>query len=518
MGLFSRRDNTHFKTTKVAKVKKNHLGYDAPTNKVVINTETVSDEYGEMPDVEMSTLVSYYETCYLFGAAVDLHAATATGNSYRLSVNPENESDAEMAAEIQEKITDVCKQFKLDDWIHMFAVDVFMSGNWFGSPLKLTGEGEDTKISGFRPVQLSSMIGIHRDRDGDVDYYVQSTSMTHSTHQSIGGHNKIRPDAIHHFSRNNTNGSAWGRGMGQRAARRGVGYKLPNGTTTYRPSLFETLEMIDDVSGKMYYGGQPRYLAILKSADPNVVDDVNEQLDEMPPLSHSVINGEGDIKTIGLDTASRFSDILKHIRDNVTMCFLNPSYPLWTNNSFSYASSQTAQETLMPMITGYQRDHKSFIENEFLKPIIEHMYGEGTWDKIGMEFEWEESVALKMLQLKDILPVLESSLMKRYIRHEDMFDIVNKLGWALNPKDEDDLEPIPDFTPSGADSAEGNNDESGDDSDNMEPGQDESAEIKKLDEQIKQQKSKQKDSQLTDAQLAAFKAVASYYHKPTEES
>ena len=484
-------------------------GSKAKHAKPVINSlDYFSTHYqGITPAVKMKTLLEYYNTCYMFGAAVDLHAAMAVGNSFRIVVNPPDEKDIDLANECKQEIEKIFDDMHMDRIFHEMATSMFAFGNWFGTPLHHEGEKMDTVWSGLRTVPIDSMVGIKQDIDGSIMGYTQLPTYGF-TATSASGYNDIQTNEMMHFSRNNLNGSPWGRGIGQRAAFKGVGYDLPNGNKDYRPSLFEVLEMVDSVSIKLYMAGVPRYVAMLESSDEKLVDDANEILDTLAPAEHIALNAKGKIETIGLDTANRFSDILKHIRDNVTMCFLNPSFTLWTNPTFSYASSQTSMESMTPLIKGYERDHKRFVERNIIKPIIEHEFGPDTWELIGLELMWEEPVTFMMQQLQDIMPVLESSLMKRWIKHEDMFEIVNKLGWTLSPKEEDELEPIPTFQPGMPPGEPGNAEE--EDTSVPAPGEMEAEEMLKSKRMKLESQKQQASIREAKARTAAYEAISEW--------
>ena len=372
------------------------------------------------PEVHMPTLMSYYKTAYLLGATVDAHTEHSVGNSYNITADTGTKK-GKQALDIIKK---AAHEMNLEKLNRQIAQDMWLSGNWFGTKINVHDGGA------FEPPQalpLSAFSGIWRDEEGEVTKYrkyIQTPGVDRD---------EIAADQISHFGRNHQNASPWGTGLGQMVCRRGIGYKDSRGKTIKRPALVEIWEMLDDVLPKTAYAGLPRYFVSGEMGDETATA-LSKILQKLNPLQAVAINAKGaKVEAMGLNTQNRFNDVLQRVQNSSIISLQNPTIQLWTSMSFTYASSKEAMEALMPLIMGYERDHKRFVEQEIFRPIIDKALGPQYWDKVNIELNWGQPDTLDLDSIETLTRIASYPIMQSVFDPMDIIAALKDTGLEINP-------------------------------------------------------------------------------------
>ena len=151
--------------------------------------------------------------------------------------------------------------------------------------------------------------------------------------------------------------------------------------------------MKNDVCSKLLYSGVPRWLATTKNKES--ADDLATQLGKSDPLGHIVTTGETEVKEIALTPSNKFEGFLSHLENMSVLGMHSPLPTLWKSpQSFSYASSQTATETMLPSIDIFQAEMRRWVELKIFRPVLESHGYEWKKHKVSITFGREPTSPL----------------------------------------------------------------------------------------------------------------------------
>ena len=399
--------------------------------KPVINPQSsvYSETYGHTPEIEMAKLLKTYRSCTLLGSSVKTHVKLSVGHGFYITADTSTAKGKKAKALIER----IAREINLDALNEEISQSMWITGNAFVT--KPIIDKRKKSIKGLKVIPFDSMIGIREDQDGKLLGYTQQVIGGVS---NPGGLRDIATDQLLHFSINNENGDRWGTGLGQVMSREGEGYVTVNDTKLQRPSLASLLEMLEDMSGKMVYGGVPRYVIFVKKGGKIVVEDLTKQFDGMDPLQHVITNADATVETISLDTQNKFDAFISHIMKMAVMALQDPTIQLWTSMSFTYASSESAMEAMMPGIAAYEREHKKFLEAHVFKPIIDAYMGPKAWDEVDLQLNWGEPDAMDIEAILNYVAVFTNPLMADHFNWRDVGDMLKNAGYDANLLAQDD--------------------------------------------------------------------------------
>ena len=269
---------------------------------------------------------------------------------------------------------------------------------------------------------LSSITGIKRESNGVVTGYIQDWG---------GQHSELAADKIRHFKWAPEDASAWGTGLGQPMARRGMGYKTGSGKTTRRAQWFEISEMLDDVASKITYAGVPRWL--IKGADvpKTQVAEITRILNNLDPLRHVATNVDMDVSTLALETASRFDPFITKLDNQMIAGVMTPIPRLWSSLNFTYASSKEAIEAAMPLVRMYQRAHAEFVEQELFAEVL---IADGRDPRrAAVELVWGPQDAPTIEDIKAAWDILQDHRFSGLYDPADIVEMLRDAGLPLTP-------------------------------------------------------------------------------------
>ena len=271
-------------------------------------------------------------------------------------------------------------------------------------------------MQGVQMVPVSSIIRILRDEDGTVKKYEQYWGAQRNT---------INGDDLLHFKWMAENSGAWGVGLGQALAARGVGYRTASGKMIHRPSMFAINEMMTDVQAKMVYSGLPRYDVEAEVKDA-ALKEVQQAFNSLDPLQHSVHNFKTDVNTIALDTQNRFDSFLRALDDTFLNGLMTPIPRMFSSMNFTYASADVSVESYLPLVRMYQRAHKRFVENHIYKPLLMTDYEPDAIKKSQKALQWGQQDEIEFAEIKEVYEVLKDPMFKGRFDPEDILDMIRE--------------------------------------------------------------------------------------------
>ncbi len=385
------------------------------TEPTSIQAESFSS-FGEYPEISLDRIVSRYLTNSKFDYVLQLYAAYSVGRGYINTVNTETPR----AKACLEMINEFTTKYNLQELNFTAMYEAWASGNTF---FDIPGDGNH--IDALYNIPLSSIISINRESNGTVIDYQQ---------QLGGQYRTLLVENVAHLKINPKNGSAFGEMLGQPMERKGQGYKAPNGTTNLvKASLFDIDEMTDDVSSKMYFAGQPNYVVTPKDKDaivtPKDIKSLLAIFKKRVPLQHILTNKRIDVQTTELSTQSKHGDYIQRARENFIIATKSAVIPLIATMDFSYASSQTALETAIPLIIIMQSQYSNLINQQIYRPLT---IQEGKDpNKIQVQITWKTIDRLSIELLTQSYNILKDPKFDGLWNPEDIVQGMRDLGVPL---------------------------------------------------------------------------------------
>jgi hypothetical protein len=370
-------------------------------------TNTVSE-------VPLRDIVKYYKSTLTFRLAIFTYVGRSVGFGFYNTA----ETTKPAGKKALEIVNQFCEDWNLDEKNQIAARDGWMSGNFFWNRVAKQGR----LIDGLYSLPLSSFVEIHRDDDGNPSQYIQQWGFISKSSP---------PENILHFRWMPIDEEPFGEGIGQALARTGIGYTTSNGKIVYRKSFFEIEEMLDDTVPEMVRAGLPRYFASFPGEDKAFVDHATARLNNLDPLQHFVVNSEGKVETVSLDTQNRQDSFIRYVGDKIITGTMSPLIRLWSSLDFTYASSKTAIEALDPSIDMYQRAHKRFIEKLIYRPLM--LQNRIEPKEAEVRLNWGKEAKPTADELIKIWAILSHPQIIDKYNLNDLLDMVNDAGFHITP-------------------------------------------------------------------------------------
>jgi len=384
----------------------------SPTVAISESTST----FGETPDIPLQRIVDRYLVNTKFDYVLQLYSAYSVARGF----TNVSETDTPRALACLELINDFTTRFGLQQLNQIAMYEAWASGNSF---FNIPGTGDD--IDGLYNIPLGSITAIDRETDGTVISYQQ---------QLGGTFEAIPADQVAHFKISPKNGSAFGEMLGQPMERQGLGYKTSGGNTVRKASEFSIDEMTDDVSSKMFYSGQPKYIVTPADKDASLeksdVELITNKLTKTDPLKHFITNKRITIATTELSTQSKHDAYISRARENFIIGTKSAVIPLITALDFSYASSQTALETAIPLIIIMQSEYTSFINQQIYRPLI--IQAGKNPDKIKISIKFKTIDRLTIDLITQSWNILQNPKFDGLYKPEDIVQAIRDVGMPLD--------------------------------------------------------------------------------------
>ena len=388
--------------------RKNHASYYTQNTTSTVTTAGT----GYHDDVQLYTLVRHFHHDIYFNLAVRLNADATVGHGY--SFSGQESGRGQQALDVVENFAD---ENDFDAILQRIAIDGWISGNSFL-------EWRDGMLKHVPQSCISY---------ADLNMYGEITTYKVTRNGTV---QDIPAKDILHFKFQCLDSSPFGTGLGQIMARRGIGYELHNGKRSRRPTQFEINEMKDDIIVKTLYAGMPRYLINVPKVDGEILKQVTGAMNKLDPLQHFVNNADITVDEMALNPSNKFADLFRSIESSTAVASMSPVSRLWQDLGFtSYASSQSAMESMLPQIDAFQRALKRFVEKQILTPLLTTNNFDPIKHKVTVTFGPEEGLTLD--QIADIVSILKDTKLDGHWDPEDIIDLLRDVGVPLSYKNPD---------------------------------------------------------------------------------
>lgn len=391
-----------------------------PANTII---KKIGHNYPEVPDPKLSDVVEYFKRNLTFKLAVLTYAYRSSGMGSYHTVRDPNSSEGKKALEL---IDSFAEDWDLDNIDFKIARDGWMGGNAF---LNLVSA---EKISGLYMLPMSSFTKIERDESGNPVKYIQQW----------GGRAKTidTPEIILHFRYNPVDEDAFGEGIGQAMARPGKGYETEAGNVRKSISIFEMQERMNDDISLLLHSGLPRYLITFPGAEDDFLTDAQSRFETLDTLEHLVVNAEGKVERIALDTQGKFDSFIRHVSDQVTTGTMSPLIRLWSSMDFTFASSKEATDAMDPSVQHFQRMHKRFDERGIYWPVLTQNGIDPKVVKLRKNWGIDEKPKLEMDHIMKLLEMKAAGGLPT-VKDEDLVNMLVEAG-AKIVQQKPEMEPI----------------------------------------------------------------------------
>ena len=387
-------------------------------------TSSNSYGYGESTEIPMANIQNYLRTNLKFRMVVFTNMAHTVGVGFY------NTADINQLQ--GRKALDLCNYFT-DEWDfdvinQKIALNEWAAGNTFLNKVSADPINEPDALNGIYKLPLSAFTHIKRLADGTPVEYRYSWGTER---------NKVIPaKEIISWPWLPLDEEAFGEGIGQALARKGLGYETESGNTVKRRDWFEQQERISDVADKHVIAGLPRYAVFLDpeaGGDDDTVTDLTSALNKLDPLQHIVLNSKGTLETIALETGTKFDSFLRMQNDEVITGMMSPLIRMWSSLDFTYASAESALKAMFPLFDMYQRFHKRSIEKQIYRPILAQENID--YHKADVQMNWGKQADISMADLKDLVTILKEPMFANKFSPEELIDSISETsGISLQPQ------------------------------------------------------------------------------------
>ncbi|MEM3383858.1 MAG: hypothetical protein QW698_07475 [Nitrososphaerales archaeon] len=366
--------------------------------------KSISELLHEYADPSMSDLIDYYKRDEYVGYTIDAFSTRTVGMSFFLTANQPR---------ALKLIDNFCRANKLYSELHWkIARDLWLSGNAFINTVPAN------KITTLHYLPLSSISKILRDRDGNVESYVQSWG---------GMINYLSKDEVFHYKFNSIDENAFGEGLVNRLARSGKGYLTERNKLRKRPPLLKIREKSIDNAHRILSRYLPRH--VYKNIPSAKLDDFVSLLNNLEPEQDFAADFNIEIEEAKMDPRTRFEGLIDLLDRMQVIGLHNPMLRLITLAGFTYASSQAAMETIEPEIRMMQHFIKEKDEELFAKIIEQHG---GDPINANVELHWGMPERPELL-IEDIISAYRTGLEygAPIITREEAREMLRESGWII---------------------------------------------------------------------------------------
>ena len=330
---------------------------------VVVGLSVSSPEY---PLPSFSDYVEWYKRDPLIHSAADFIGEAVAGmGGYTSS------SDAEA-----KRLVDEFNEYVNLDEIHLQAAKwSLMCGNFFLERVyseydyeNVEGVGrvevpsEGAELTGLKPIPLTSIQSVQRDRYGKVLCF----------NQSIGGvQQKLSPKLVVHYNWNTVDCEPFGSGWLTPLISTGRGYRV-DGKFRFRPNLLELKERLDDAAGRLCLRYVPRHIYNFPGKSDEWVRSLAKEVGRLEPEQDFITNVEGfDVKEVSVGSRASLEYLWRYIWEQILVGTQTHHIRLFTTPGFTEASAKEATAAMDRKLTAARRFIKRVTEREVFKPLLE---------------------------------------------------------------------------------------------------------------------------------------------------
>jgi len=391
-----------------------------PDPTIPVSNENTDRFEDELTNVKLQLLVDYLRTDTKYQYISYTMMGYSAGSGFNNTAN----TSIPAGRKCLELIDDFADEWELDTINQALALDGWSTGNGF---LNVVPTAE--KLAGIYHIGVGSITNIYRSADGEIQSYEQKND--------YGVKSTVPADQIAHFKLWPINESIYGEGLGQILARKGRGYLTSTGKTVHRQSYFQMNEMYTDVNAKIFYSMQPRTVIgpdnNATKFDEKTMQQINSSMSKTDPLQNMTTPTKLSIQKVVLDSRSGYDTITNRYDKEFSAATKTPLLELISAMDFSYASSEIALNTMLPLLNSFQRLQKRYIEKNIYEPLI--IQADKNPKIVNVRLNWGMIATLTVENIQAIQNILNQPDLFDKHSPQDIVDLLIEAGIPL-PKTE----------------------------------------------------------------------------------
>ena len=354
----------------------------------------LKDRIVERPSITFESYINAYLGDPYIAAAVDLLTDQVLGSGFYTY------SEDERAKEV---IDEFNRRVGMDNLLKCVVKEVVLAGNSF---LELV---EPTSIEELRPIRLSSVVEVVRDRESLKPLYYKL--------REGGRERELESGRVVHFRFNPVNNSAFGIGMIHQLLE-GRSYQ-----GKYVPPLIEIKAQMEDDMRKVLHHYLPRHIYQFKGTSDEVLkNEIAPLIRELEAGEDLLTNKEVEIKEVKLDPRARFGEYISYVENQILAGLQTPVIKLFTTPGFTEASAKAAIAISERKVRSVQRFVKRVVENEIWDRVLKQS---GIPSKVRMN--WGQPDVPK-LEFRDVMRAFELGVISK----EEARRMLADMGWRLD--------------------------------------------------------------------------------------
>ncbi|MEM4165316.1 MAG: hypothetical protein QXJ86_05690 [Nitrososphaerales archaeon] len=249
-----------------------------------------------------------------------------------------------------------------------------------GGRVEVAVPAEGSEFIGLKPIPITSIQSVQRDRFGRVLWFNQSRG---------GVMQRLSPKVVVHYAWNIVDCEPFGSGWLTPLLSSGRGYRV-DGKTRFRPSLLELKERLDDAAGRLCLRYVPRHVYNFPGKGDEWVKSLAKELSRLEPEQDFVTNVEGfDVKEVSVGSRASLEFLWRYIWEQIVIGTQTHHIRLFTTPGFTEASAKEATAAMERKLNAARRFIKRVTEREIFKPLLESRGFEGS------EVRWNWGVVEK---------------------------------------------------------------------------------------------------------------------------
>jgi len=375
---------------------------------------SISDNLGEgEPDRPFKEMMDIIDHDPRLELSLDTYVQMILGSGIKVTADTKK-----LEKKIVEWFDDIDFENKLEDGLYSYCG----SGNMFF-------EVEPKAHSDFVEIPIDSMVGVVRDRKGNIRKYIQDINNKTT---------KLDPKDIIHFKFTNARREIWGRGLFHSVIN---GFTDPVTNVRYQAPIFQ-MKDIEDGLGKIIQNyASPIMMFHFKDAGENFIEKQGEVIKTARPGAKILTDKEFDIKIFEVKGDSKFEKYIEHIQRDV----IEPGsqFPLqFFNAGFTArAASESTDSVLIRKVKRIQKRLANQISEFMILPFLRKTDKSITKDKFSIKFNLDNKTEFN---IPDLITLFRDNVIKRSEIREN---ILKHTTIQIDPSDMEDLMPITSVTP-----------------------------------------------------------------------
>jgi len=325
----------------------------------------------EFPQPSFSVYVDWYRRDPAVMAAADFVGQAVAGvGGYTTSDDPEakgvvddfNEEVNLDEVHLQAATWSLlCGNFFLERVYSEYTVEAVADG---GVRVELTVPAEGAELVGLKPIPLTSIASVQRDRFGRILWYNQVFK---------GVQQKLSPKIVVHYAWNRVDCEPFGTGWLTPLISQGRGYlSEATGRVRRRASLLELKERLDDAAARLCLRYVPRHVYNFPNKSDDWVRSLAKELSKLEPEQDFVTNVEGfDVKEVSVGSRASIEFLWQYVWEQILIGTQTHHIRLFTTPGFTEASAKEATAAMERKLAAARRFIKRVTEREIFKPLLE---------------------------------------------------------------------------------------------------------------------------------------------------